>query len=63
MQYKEVKYLSAEERRAKLVVEQENLKKLRFAHAISPISNPMRIRNTRKLIARLKTVDRNDEKS
>lgn len=31
------------------------LKKLEFAHAISPLENPMSIRNLRKDIARLKT--------
>ena len=32
------------------------LKKLEFAHAISPLENPMSIRSLRKDIARLKTV-------
>jgi large subunit ribosomal protein L29 len=31
------------------------LKKLTFAHAISPLENPMTIRNLRRDIARLKT--------
>ena len=31
------------------------LKKLEFAHAISPLENPMTIRGLRKDIARLKT--------
>ena len=31
------------------------LKKLEFAHAISPLENPMSIRNLRKDVARLKT--------
>ena len=31
------------------------LKKLEFAHAISPLENPMNIRNLRKDVARLKT--------
>ena len=31
------------------------LKKLEFAHAISPLENPMSIRNLRKDIARLRT--------
>ncbi len=31
------------------------LKKLEFAHAISPLENPMSIRNLRKDIARIKT--------
>jgi large subunit ribosomal protein L29 len=55
MKYKEIKTLSSEENNQKLLEEKENLRKLRFAHAISPIENPMRIRQSRKLIARLKT--------
>jgi large subunit ribosomal protein L29 len=55
MKYKEIRSLSLEERNAKLAAEEENLKKLRFAHAISPIENPMRIKHSRKLIAKLKT--------
>jgi large subunit ribosomal protein L29 len=35
--------------------EKRNLQKLKFAHAISPIENPMKIRATRRLIARLNT--------
>ena len=31
------------------------LKKLKFAHAISPLENPMTIRGVRRDIARLKT--------
>ena len=31
------------------------LKKLKFAHAVSPVENPMNIRSVRKDIARLKT--------
>ncbi|MHA7877636.1 MAG: 50S ribosomal protein L29 [Bacteroidota bacterium] len=57
MQYREIKSLALEERNAKLVTEKEHLTKLRFAHAISPIENPMRIKHTRKLIARLKTAE------
>lgn len=55
MKYGELNSLSLEERNAKLLAEEENLKTLRFAHAISPIENPMRIKHSRKLIARLKT--------
>lgn len=57
MQYEEIKSLEPDERDAKLVAEKENLRQLRFAHAISPIENPMRIRHTRRLIARLKTAE------
>lgn len=55
MKYKDIRSLSLEERNVKLTAEEENLKKLRFAHAISPIENPMRIKHSRKLIAKLKT--------
>jgi large subunit ribosomal protein L29 len=58
MKYKEIRSLSLEERNVKLAAEEENLKKLRFAHAISPIENPMRIKHSRKLIAKLKTARR-----
>lgn len=39
----------------KLTAEKEGLQKLKFAHAISPIENPMKIKETRKLIARIQT--------
>ncbi len=55
MKYNEIKSLSSEERQAKLIAEAENLQRLRFAHTISPIDNPMRIQKSRRLIAQLKT--------
>ena len=36
-------------------MEKEAYNKLTFAHAITPIENPMKIRAARKLIARLET--------
>jgi large subunit ribosomal protein L29 len=35
--------------------DEARLKRLEFAHAISPLENPMSIRNLRKDIARIKT--------
>ena len=55
MKNSEIKALSAEEMKQKLVSEREVMQKLKFAHAISPIENPMKIKVTRKLIARLET--------
>ena len=55
MKNPEIKALSIEDLNERIATEQENYKKLKFAHAISPIENPMKIRETRKLIARLKT--------
>lgn len=55
MKNPEIKSLKVEELREKITVEKENLQKLTFAHAITPIENPMKIREAKKLIARLKT--------
>ena len=40
---------------AKIQEDEQRLKKLEFAHAISPLENPMSIRSLRKDVARLKT--------
>ncbi len=40
---------------ARLEEDKQRLKKLEFAHAISPLENPMTIRGLRKDIARLQT--------
>lgn len=55
MKKEEIKALSAEQLREQITAEKDRLLKLKFAHAISPIENPMRIRENRKLIARLNT--------
>jgi len=55
MNYKEIKKISDSELADKIIVEEKYLMKLRFAHVISPIENPMKIRQTRRNIARLKT--------
>jgi large subunit ribosomal protein L29 len=55
MKNAEIISLSQEELAEKIAVEVENLQKLKFAHAISPLENPMKIREAKKLIARLKT--------
>lgn len=55
MKNSEIKALTVEQLKQTLIEEQDRLLKLKFAHAVSPIENPMRIRNTRRLIARLMT--------
>ncbi|MDH5597943.1 MAG: 50S ribosomal protein L29 [Cyclobacteriaceae bacterium] len=55
MKNSEIKALSTEELNQKIASELEIIRKLRFAHAVSPIENPMKIKESRKLIARLKT--------
>lgn len=55
MKNNEIKALSVEELKQQIAQERESLDRLKFAHAISPIENPMRLRTARKLIARLNT--------
>lgn len=55
MKNKEIKALSADELKQQIAQERESFDRLKFAHAISPIENPMRLRTARKLIARLNT--------
>jgi large subunit ribosomal protein L29 len=55
MKNSEIKALSAAELQEKISSEREALRKLKFAHRVSAIENPMRINSTRKLIAKLST--------
>ncbi|MEQ6167604.1 MULTISPECIES: 50S ribosomal protein L29 [unclassified Ekhidna] len=55
MKNSELRGLSLDELKNKLAVEKENYAKLKFAHSITPIENPMKIRENRKLVARIKT--------
>ncbi|MEO7960343.1 MAG: 50S ribosomal protein L29 [Ginsengibacter sp.] len=41
--------------KARIEEDELRVKKLKFAHAVSPIENPMNIRDVRKDLARLKT--------
>ena len=53
---KSLQDLSASDLKARIQEDELRLKKLEFAHAISPLENPMSIRSLRKDIARLKTL-------
>ena len=55
MKNSEIRGLSLEELQNKLVVEKESHAKLKFAHSITPIENPMKIGESKKLIARIQT--------
>jgi large subunit ribosomal protein L29 len=50
---KSIKELSIEELSTRIAEDQLRLKKMEFAHAISPLENPMNIRGLRRDIARL----------
>jgi large subunit ribosomal protein L29 len=51
-----LKDLNASDLKARIQEDELRLKKLEFAHAISPLENPMSIRALRQDVARLKTV-------
>lgn len=55
MKNSEINALSISELIEKIAAEQSNLTKMRFAHAISPIENPNKLKETKRTIARLKT--------
>jgi large subunit ribosomal protein L29 len=52
---KSIRSLNESELVARLEEEKLRLKKLEFAHAISPLENPMTLRGVRRDIARLQT--------
>ena len=55
MKNTEIKGLNPGELKEKISSEKEALRKMKFAHKVSAIENPMKIKQTRRLIARLKT--------
>ena len=52
---KSIEGLSESDLKARIKEDQLRLKKLEFAHAISPLENPVSIRGLRREIARLQT--------
>jgi large subunit ribosomal protein L29 len=55
MKNSEVIGLTSKEIVEKIETEKYNLTRLRLNHAVSPIENPQRIKEVRRIIARLKT--------
>jgi large subunit ribosomal protein L29 len=55
MKNADIKALSVAELKEKIGSEREVLRKAQFAHQVSSIENPMKLRDARKLIARLNT--------
>ena len=52
---KSLKEMTESDIKARIEEDTLRLKKLEFAHAISPLENPMSIRSLRRELARLKT--------
>ena len=52
---KSIQGLNEQDLQSRIKEDELRLKKLEFAHAISPLENPMSLRTVRKELARLKT--------
>ena len=61
MKTSEIKELTVKEIVERLQVEKENLVRLKLNHAVSPLDNPMKIKESKQDIARLKTILRERE--
>ena len=61
MKNNEIKDLTLDELKEKLGSEKESLRKMKFAHQVSAIENPMKIKETRRLIATINTLLRQKE--
>ncbi len=63
MKTSEIKELTTKELVEKIQLEKENLVRLRMNHAVSPLENPLKLKEARKNVARLKTILRQRELS
>lgn len=61
MKVNEIRDMSADEQTQKLKSLKEELFNLRFQHATGQLENPMRIRELKKSIAQVKTIQRESE--
>ena len=61
MKVKEIRDMSVGELDQKVASLKEELFNLRFQHATGQLANPMRIREAKKSIARIKTIQREQE--
>ena len=61
MKVNDIRDLSAEELNQKLASLKEDLFGLRFQLATGQLENPMRIKDVKKTIARIKTIQRENE--
>ncbi len=56
MKASEIKELTDKEIQERIQLETETLTRLNMNHAVSPLDNPMKIKEARKNIARLQTI-------
>lgn len=55
MKQEEISKLSVEDLKARLINSTENLAKMKLGHTVTPLENPIQIRDARRTIARLNT--------
>ncbi len=55
MKTSEIRELTSKELEERLDTEEVNLERMKMNHAVSPLDNPMQIRYSRRIVARLKT--------
>ncbi|HLP56550.1 MAG TPA: 50S ribosomal protein L29 [Fluviicola sp.] len=55
MKQQEISKLSVEDLKTRLANSTESLTKMKIGHAVTPLENPIQIRDVRRTIARLKT--------
>lgn len=61
MKTSEIKELTTKEVVERMQTEKENLVRLKLNHAVSPLENPLKLKEAKKNIARLKTILRQRE--
>lgn len=61
MKVTEIKELTTKEIVERLQIEKEDLVRLRMSHAVSPLENPNKLKESKQTVARLKTVLRERE--
>lgn len=55
MKQEVISEMSTDDLKERLEAEEKQLTKLKLNHAVSPLENPMKIREYRRMIARIKT--------
>jgi len=61
MKYSEIRELTTQELQEKLVEEKNNFVKAKMTHSVSPLENPLSIRESRRVVARISFELRNRE--
>ncbi|KGN72420.1 50S ribosomal protein L29 [Porphyromonas macacae] len=61
MKIAEMKELTVAELKERLAAEEQNYAHMRINHAVSPLDKPSQLRDTRRMIAQMKTVLRERE--